>query len=683
MGRPYSTELAHLAVTYQWARCIEPSALPKSIDALRGRPLIVIGSGGSLSACTFVARLHETHARLPARVLTPFEFIRHPVPQAAGVLLLSAGGSNPDVLAAAKHAIAVEYSTIVGFCTRPNTKLKALLSEHRYTAIFEFVGPSKKDGFLATNSLLLTCTLLARAYRVELPESLPALEDPPRWPSAEDHAGQDFGTACTKPTDLLALGEALTRPHVLALADGWAVTAAVDLESRWAESGFGTVTVTDARNFAHGRHHGLSRRLADTLVLGLSVTDEGGAGRDDLVATTLARLPQSAAVSILRSPFGGEAGALDLLVRVIYLAGEAGRRLGLDPGRPQVPAFGRKLYHAALPRPLLRRAQEDGAHSAEDLWIRRKVTPVVWAAATEETRDSWRAQCRAWVSAAESTRVGGVVLDYDGTLCEACERFGNPDRAVGTALTGLIDAGMVVGVATGRGGRSVVRGLRAVVPERAWPEIIVGRCNGGIRSRLDEQVEDLPPMETLERANTILSASPVLAQVARFELKPTQLTIFPRPDQPLPKGLLCRFVIEALDAAKSPLAVDVLASDHSVDVIPRDVSKWTVVEEVRRALAQAGRPGLAVMTIGDQGQAGGNDAAFLAHPLGLSVEHTSSDFTSCWNVAPRGARRTAALLGYLNALRPLTDEDGFRWSVSQANRPLPTDRGRGGTTTVS
>ena len=201
MGRPYEAELLLLAATYDWALRADIETLSRTISTLRGLPLVVVGSGGSLSGCVFAARLHETHARLPVHALTPLEFIRHPAPQAAGVLLLSAGGSNPDVLAAAEHAIASEYASTVGLCTRTDTLLKARLAKYRHTTVFEFEGPSKKDGFLATNSLLLMCTLLARAYGVELPERLPALDSPL--------------------TDL-ALGEALDRPHVLALADGWA-----------------------------------------------------------------------------------------------------------------------------------------------------------------------------------------------------------------------------------------------------------------------------------------------------------------------------------------------------------------------------------------------------------------------------------------------------------------------------
>lgn len=685
MGRPYADELALLGATYSCAQGADVSILIESINALRAQPLVVVGSGGSLSACSFVGRLHETHARLPARVLTPLEFIRLPVLQAGGVLLLSAGGSNPDILAAAVHAISSEYTPVVGLCTRAETQLKAFLAPHRHAAVFEFVGPSTKDGFLATNSLLLTCTLLARGYGVALPATLPALDQSlPKF-----IAGGGLGAAVAHGFTAGGPRNQLCRPNVLALADGWAVPAALDLESKWAESGFGTVTVTDVRNFAHGRHHGLARRLAETLTLGLAVAaggdaDERAAGKrglesDDVLATTLSRLPKNAAVSTLRSPLAAEAGTLDLLVRVIHLAGEAGDMLGFDPGRPRVPAFGRALYRAGLPRLLLRRAKGDGARSEQDLWIRRKVTPVMWASAREPVRESWREKCQAWISTVESARIGGLVLDYDGTMCEAEERFGIPAAAVGTALTDLLDAGMVVGVATGRGD-SIVNALRAILPERVWAGIIVGMYNGSVRFRLHEQVASHTAQALssgpIAEAVAILAASSVIAHVARIQERPAQATV--HGTYPLPQGLLGRLVVEALDAAASPPPVDVFTSGHSVDIIARCASKLLVVADVKRELAGAGRPGLAVMTIGDQGQASGNDAPFLAQPLGLSVEYASSALNGCWNVAPQGARRTAALLGYLSAFR-LRAAAGFRWSTTRASRLHLSDSCRSST----
>jgi fructoselysine-6-P-deglycase FrlB-like protein len=713
MGRAYAEELALLDATYAHARAAEIAPLRESVDALRAKPLIIVGSGGSVSACHLAARLHETAARLSARVMTPLEFVQHPVPHDAGVLLLSASGANPDILAAATHAITAEYAPVVGLCTRYGTPLRAQLAAHRHAVVHEYAGPSAKDGFLATNSLLMTATLLARAYQYEPPTTLPSLSAPIDGAAGDGARAGTGGDSAPAPAVLAALG----RRSLIVLANAWSTAAAYDLESKWAESGFATVTVTDARNFAHGRHYGLSRRLDETAVVGFATADDLG-----LNERTVAQLPPDACGVTVRSPLAGAAGALDLLVRVIRLAGAVGTARGVDPGRPRVPAFGRTLYHAGIPRRALaanhspRRGtagRTAGApapiRTTEDVWIRRKVTPAVWESAAPEAREHWRDCCRAWVGVVERMIIGGVVFDYDGTLCEADERFTTPAASVGAALGRLVDQGLVVGVATGRGD-SVLEALRAVLPERLWGQIIVGMYNGGVVGTLADPpaVPDLPT-PAIHAAHAALTASALLAAVASVKVQPTQLTV--RARQPLPEGVLQRFVLEALGGSSPAMApwvsgradigadaeptagatahdgVHVFASSHTVDVIVGRASKLRVVAAVRDAIRAAGRthhgaarsdaaagedaaesdPALApaVMTIGDQGHLGGNDWPFLAQPLGLSVERVSSVFDGCWNVAPVGARRTAALHAYLSALAP--DGQGtFRWTAARA-----------------
>ena len=306
MGRPYLRELGLVPSTYRCALSQEIQSLKHAVDELRRRPVLIVGSGGSLSVCAFAARLHEEFARLPARVMSPLEFIHHPQAPDTGVLLLSAGGSNPDILAAASHAVSAAYESIVSICTRSSTRLTSLLREQPCATGLEFGGPSKKDGFLATNSLILSCTLLARGYGVEMPETLPAIEI---LEGAID--GRKLGLGIMDLVDSSSGGTIsaidVERPFVTLLADGWAVAPSLDLESKWSECGFGSVTLTDPRNFAHGRHLGFSRRSSETLVLGVQLGDssEWGDGSSDSHARAIAQQQRCCSPSEPDDPSAG------------------------------------------------------------------------------------------------------------------------------------------------------------------------------------------------------------------------------------------------------------------------------------------------------------------------------------------------------------------------------------------
>ena len=357
-------------------------------------------------------------------------------------------------------------------------------------------------------------------------------------------------------------------------------------------------------------------------------------------------------------------GAVDLFVRVLLFTGLIGQLRGLDPGRPTVPEFGRSLYRAGIPRA----AAETYPLLEEDLWILRKVTPWVWGQADESTRQLWRERCREWRRAAEAADIGGVVLDYDGTICEAKDRHNPPTAAVGKELTRLLRCGLILGVATGRGD-SVLGALRQVIRNEYWHKVLVGMYNGAVIVTLHSKKAPISKADpSLSRASAALNKSPALARTARIVTRPHQLSI--RPKIPLPQGLLYRLVLEALQGHGEHFGVRAAASGHSVDVVAAKTAKENVMVETLLRLSEGEVTAKSsVLTIGDQGQIGGNDFGLLNHPLGLTVDRTSSSFDSCWNVAPRGARNTRATLGYLAAIAR-SSSGVMRWSAVRASQPL-------------
>jgi len=114
-----------------------------------------------------------------------------------------------------------------------------------------------------------------------------------------------------------------------------------------------------------------------------------------------------------------------------YLTAIAGKQQGIDPGRPGVPSFGRKLYHANAFR---------ASHGSSQMpaWkaraIERKASVRIERLAEENRLPFWTNAIVAVLDSLGDTRFCGIVFDYDGTLCSEDQRFDPLSQEMGAAL---------------------------------------------------------------------------------------------------------------------------------------------------------------------------------------------------------------------------------------------------------
>jgi fructoselysine-6-P-deglycase FrlB-like protein len=149
MGKPYLSELNSLPMTYGWAQSQPIELLVAAIESCFPCPLVVTGSGGSLTAANFVSNLHQRQTGNLSKSVTPLEIdFSTQNPSESAVMILSAGGRNPDVLAALKKVIALEVRQIVVMCSRTNSPLARLASRYSHIRLYEFDLPTVSDGFL-------------------------------------------------------------------------------------------------------------------------------------------------------------------------------------------------------------------------------------------------------------------------------------------------------------------------------------------------------------------------------------------------------------------------------------------------------------------------------------------------------------------------------------------------------
>jgi hydroxymethylpyrimidine pyrophosphatase-like HAD family hydrolase len=553
------------------------------------------------------------------------------------VLICSARGSNPDVVAAAELLIRRVPRQLIAITTKSGSPLQTQLESTLWPRCHAFATPTKKDGFLATNSLLATIVLLTRAYetwagaKTCLPPSLALLLHP--GATRRNFVDQFRGhlAPVVDRSTLIVLHGATTKP------------AAMDVESRFTEAALANVQPADYRNFAHGRHHWLARHAATSAVLAFA---EDG---DEIAQRTLALLPASIPRWLV-SVEPGLRGAISAVCHSLFLADLAGSAKDIDPGRPHVPTFGRKLYHLkAMPR---LHSRANSAQERMNLAIERKTGRPLSSLAIQGQLDGWSAHYRKFIVRLSKARIRGLVIDYDGTLCAPQRRLDGPSSDILKRLNALLSAGVTVAIATGRG-KSVREALYKHVTSTAnRARLIVGYHNGAEIAPLGDKTCPAPERLLVPELATVAKAlqeSNTVLRHATVEPKGKQISL-----ELLPCGDATDLLNEAirLVARYGAWGTSLVNSSHSVDVIAPGVSKQNVVEHLAKHLRITDGGATSILCIGDRGRPPGNDADLLRHPLSLSVDEVSEDASTCWCIAEPGLRFDLACLEYLTRLRP-------------------------------
>lgn len=432
--------------------------------------------------------------------------------------------------------------------------------------------------------------------------------------------------------DLLAEGVP-ERGGLIVLGSGWARPAALDVEARWAEAGLGWTSISEPRNFAHGRHHGAMRMGSEATVLTLE-TAEDFELFDDLIRL----LPKSMRVLRLQVQEAGPWGAVALVVQTVRLAGLVAARQGLDPGRPKVPGFGRSLYHRGIPVTM-----RESPPSLAELAVLRKVGERAWHSADEALKERLLQEPAAWCRLAAKVPFGGIVFDYDGTLCHTGRRFDPLPASIVDLLTKLLAAGVYIGVATGRGD-SAHAALRLALPEEHWGMVLLGLHNGAETLWLAEPA----PTHLDERGGALEAA------VAELSASPyaSLFTVHVSVDQISIRSVLSGEELRPLVCSAGPhvRGLSLRCSGHSVDLVPGGTSKTAVVDGLRRAMASLKPAPYDVLTVGDRGDEVGNDFELLDRPWSLSCDRVSAALDRCWNLSPPGLRGPDAVVHYFQDL---------------------------------
>ena len=192
--------------------------------------------------------------------------------------------------------------------------------------------------------------------------------------------------------------------------------AAVDLESKFSEAALGDVQLADFRNFAHGRHHWLAKRGGESGVLAMLTNEDRQLGE-----ALLELLPAAVPVVRLAAPGQDTVAALAALAQVFMVAGMPGEPEASTPATPAFPRSGGRFTtcppsgpprSVTARRPLPWRRPSSGRAGR----VSPRLSPKGHFPGGSPRMPTSSGQLNA-------ATFRGIILDYDGTLCDEAHRF--------------------------------------------------------------------------------------------------------------------------------------------------------------------------------------------------------------------------------------------------------------------
>ena len=603
MNTPVFTgKLDALPATLEFFREYDASPLAIELAAGDRRHVVSVGSGGSLIAAEYLSRCRDALGLGPTTVQTPMQVVLDQQDLTeSDVWLFSAGGDNPDAVAAALAAHDRNARSI-NIVTRNPGGAAAGVVERGSGNVHVVPVAEPKDGYLATHSLL--------SFFVAL---LLACDAVSRDPLGKDHFLEALGARLTdtRTSRIDVLSQLRRTDTVLIANDPLLRSIAVLFETSIWEASLCHVQAVDFRNLAHGRHAWLHHRTDETLIIALTGVDSRStwAGMDALLPTPLRRLTCDF----------GSCGRLDnalSLVDGFGLLEAMGEALGIDPGKPGIGEFGRPLYEE---KSLVGFAETMPAN------VRHKRAAIAKSDAYVPEDGPLEVIGRNRLEIMSQADIGGVVFDYDGTVVSTARRWSGPDQIIVDELVRLHRLGLKIGFATGRGG-SAGEDLRKALPADMLDSVLIGYYNGAHLRTADVDIKYDRPLTHPAITETAewLQGHGELFVRHEFKHGEVQITV--------DMGQLYHPYRFFTDMKACPPFADgrvrVSGSGHSYDIIPASSCKLSVVEAM-----QAGLPDrMGVLCFGDSGSRLGNDHALLSHRFGISVGEVCGAAHGCWSL---------------------------------------------------
>ncbi|WP_020404489.1 hypothetical protein [Gracilimonas tropica] len=630
MGREFKTELSEIDKTLVEALEIDISILKKALSENIREDLLIVGSGGSFSVAKLISTCHNdiggnAEAVTPLMLLERKDQIINKV-----VVLISASGRNNDILFATKLAMIAQSKKILALTLTGENKLAEKIKPYTRSKHISYNFSYGKDGFLSVNSLVAYFTIILRAYS-DFHDANYILKKDKFLKSKLVLEVENFANKIDEKVETISL-----------LYSAKYEAIATDLESKLVEAGLFNPQISDVRNFAHGRHNWFDKKKNNTVLLSII------SGQDLAIAKkTIKEIPDSIPKLLLNPGENRVDENLYLLKPLFHLVNLLGEKRGIDPGRPGIPKFGRKIYNLAFQSQYLKefnrvKVDEVKLKKKEVYALQNKLNVVDLNSLKSSILKYWYNNYKEYLNKIRSTKFKAIVFDYDETLCSSQRRYLGPSESMKNYLNKILDNDLIVGVATGRG-KSVHNDLKKIINEEYQDRVLIAYYNGSIIGKLSDGIPNIKikTYANLAKLKDQISLIPEIDEYLLFKLRPTQLSIN------LKYKKNSEWVIGLIqDSIRKFDDLKMVWSSHSIDIIPKEVSKLSIINRLNTISSEN-----EILMLGDQGKYPGNDFDLLNSKYSLSVDDTNSITDRCWYLADGYVKGVDATHYYLDRIK--------------------------------
>ena len=277
----------------------------------------IIGTGGSFISAHFITKLLSQELAKPIIALKPRDIFIYPIKNISFAILLTYSGKTPDIL------------TVNDYLKKNNIKSYIVTNQKKDNPeenIISYNSSRTEKGFLAVAGTVIPVYLFAKSCLKKI-DIKDFIEDSiTKWKSE-----LSFENLNLKIVD---------KPLLIDIFSGYETSAtALDLESKFVESGFGRVTIHDKKDFSHGRFNIISSFKPD-LIIFLDSKDSSKYNEKLYKYLTTEGIP----IIHLKTNKSGILADLDLLIASQFLIQSISETIKRDLTKPDYPKRAMSLY---------------------------------------------------------------------------------------------------------------------------------------------------------------------------------------------------------------------------------------------------------------------------------------------------------------------------------------------------